>query len=101
MKGLSDAIVQELRRNASRGAYVPELLRFLVARLGAEGEYRTLLAKYFMAAFDLPLRTVSPLGGWAPDSRGEVSDASVQELIYPEMIQTRQRWLVSDCEQAG
>jgi len=45
------------------------------------------------------LRTVSSLGGWAPDARGEVSDARVQELIYPEMIQRRPKWLVSDREQ--
>ncbi len=100
MKGLSDAVVHELRRNASQGASVPELLRLLVEQLGTEADYRTTLARYFMAAFDLPLRTVSPLGGWAPDCRGEISDARVQELIYPEMIQRRPKWLVGDREQA-
>jgi hypothetical protein len=100
VKGLSDAVVDELRRNASEGASVPELLRLLVEQLGTEADYRSTLARYFMAAFDLPLRTVSPLGGWSPDSRSEISDAKVQELIYPEMIQRRQKWLVNEREQA-
>jgi hypothetical protein len=99
VKGLSDVVVHEWRRNATQGASVPELLRLLVGQLGTEADYRTTLARYFMAAFDLPLAAVSPLGGWAPDSRGEVSDARIQELIYPEMIRRREKWLVSEREQ--
>ena len=92
MNGLSDTLVQELRRHASHGSSVPELLRLLHERLGGEAAYGTALAKYFMAAFDLPLRTVSPIGGWAPDSTGEISDDRIQELIYPEILQKKQLW---------
>jgi hypothetical protein len=45
-----------------------------------------------MAAFELPLRTVSPIGGWAPDSTGEISDVRIQELIYPEIMQKKGLW---------
>jgi hypothetical protein len=93
MKEVSDTLVQELRRSASHGASVPDLLRLLHGRLGREAAYGTTLAKYFMAAFDLPLRAVSPIGGWAPDSTGEISDARIQELIYPEIMQKKQLWL--------
>jgi hypothetical protein len=93
MKGVSESLVQELRRNASQGASVPDLLRLLHERLGSEAAYGTTLARYFMTAFDLSLRTVSPIGGWAPDSTGEISDERIQELIYPEMMQKKQLWL--------
>lgn len=93
MKGVSDSLVQELRRDASRGASVPDLLRMLHERLGHDAAYRTALVKCFMAAFDLPLRAVSPIGGWAPDSTGEISDERIQELIYPEMMEKKQQWL--------
>ncbi len=96
MKELSDAVVRELRCTASQGASVPELLRLLVDRLGPEAAYSTALARYFMAAFELPLRTVSPIGGWSGAGGGEVSDARIQELIYPEMIERRARWVVRD-----
>lgn len=92
MKGVSESLVQELRRNASHGASVPDLLRLLHARLGHEAAYGATLAKYFMAAFDLPLRTVSPIGGWAPDATGEVSDERIQQLIYPEITQKKPLW---------
>jgi hypothetical protein len=68
------------------------LLRLLHERLGCEAAYGTTLAKYFMAAFDLPLLTVSPIGGWAPNSTGEISDARIQELLYPEIMQKKQLW---------
>jgi len=93
MKGVSDTLVEELRCNASQGAKVPDLLRLLHERLGREAAYGTMLAKYFMAAFDLPLRSVSPIGGWTPDSTGEMSDARIQELIYPEIMQKKDVWL--------
>ena len=48
-------------------------------RLGHEANYGTTLGKYFMAAFELPLLAVPPIGGWAPDSTGEISDARIQE----------------------
>jgi hypothetical protein len=89
MEGVSDTPVQELRRKASQGASVPEMLRQLHERLGREAAFGTTLAKYFMAAFDLPLRTVSPIGGWSPDSPGEISDARIQELIYPEIMRRK------------
>jgi hypothetical protein len=92
MKGVSESLVEELRHNASQGASVPELLRLLHGRLGHEATYGTTLAKYFMAAFELPLRTVSPIGGWAPDSTGEISDVRIQELIYPEIMQKKRLW---------
>src|SRR6266852_4120339 len=92
MKGVSESLVEELRRNAAHGASVPDLLRLLHERLGQEAAYGTTLAKYFMAAFHLPLRTVSPIGGWAPDSTGEISDARIQELIYPEIMQKKPHW---------
>src|SRR5260370_12208756 len=92
MKGVSESLVEEVRRNASQGASVPDLLRLLHGRLGHEATYGTTLTKYFMAAFELPLRTVSPIGGWAPDSTGEISDVRIQELIYPEMMRTKPLW---------
>jgi hypothetical protein len=101
MKGLSEPLVQELRRKASRGASVADLLRLRHERLGSEAAYDTALAKYFMAAFDLPLPTVSPIGGWAPDSSGEISDARIQELIYPEIMQKNQLWLQTPGEGSG
>jgi hypothetical protein len=93
MKGVSETLVQELRRKASEGASVPDLLRLLHDRLGSEAAYSTTLAKYFMDAFGLPLRTVSSIGGWAPDSGGEISDARIQELIYPEIMEKKPLWL--------
>jgi hypothetical protein len=92
MKAVSESLVEELRRNASQGASVPDLLRLLHGRLGHEATYGTTLAKYFMAAFELPLRAVSPIGGWAPDSTGEISDARIQELIYPEIMHKQPLW---------
>jgi hypothetical protein len=92
MKAVSDTLVGELRRKASEGASVPDMLRLLYQQLGPESAYSTRLAKYFMAAFDLPLRSVSPIGGWAPDSKGEISDERIQELIYPEILEKKQRW---------
>jgi hypothetical protein len=93
MKGVSEAIVQELRRKASEGASVPDLLRLLHDRLGKEAAYSTTLAKYFMDAFYLPLRTAAPIGGWAPGSGGDISDARIQELIHPEIIKKKHLWL--------
>jgi hypothetical protein len=93
MKGISETLVQEMRRQAAQGASVPDLLRLLHGRLGGEAANGTALAKYFMAAFDLPLGAVAPIGGWAPDSSGEMSDVRIQELIYPEMMRKKQRWL--------
>jgi hypothetical protein len=92
MKEISGTLVKELRRKLSGGASVPDLLRLLHERLGREAVYGTTLAKYFMAAFDLPLRVVSPIGGWAPNSTSEISDARIQELIYPEIMQKKSLW---------
>src|SRR5216683_497886 len=92
MKGVSESLVEELRHNASHGASVPDLLRLLNGRLGFQATYGTTLAKYFMAAFKLPLRTVSPIGGWAPDSTGEISDVRIQELIYPDIMEKKPHW---------
>jgi hypothetical protein len=92
IRQVSDSLVEELRCNASQGASVPDLLRLLHGRLGNEATYSTTLAKYFMAAFELPLRTVSPIGGWNPDSTGEISDARIQELIYPEILKKKSLW---------
>jgi hypothetical protein len=92
MKGVSDTVVAELRQKASEGASVPDMLRLLHQQLGSDSAYSTTLAKYFMVAFGLPLRTVSPIGGWTPDSSGEISDVRIQELIYPEIMQKKQLW---------
>jgi hypothetical protein len=96
MKEISEALVQELRRKASEGASVPDLLRLLHDRLGNEAAYSTTLAKYFMSAFDLPFRAVSPIGGWAPDSSGEISDSRIQELIYPEIMRKKPLWILQE-----
>jgi hypothetical protein len=53
--------------------------------LGREAAPGTGLAKNFLAAFDLPLGAVAPMGGWAPDSSGGISDGRIQELIDPEI----------------
>jgi hypothetical protein len=92
MTALRDSLVQELRRQASRGASVPDMLRLLHDRLGHEAVYGSALARYFMVAFDLPLPTVSPIGGWAPDGTGAVSDVRIQELLYPEILHNNQVW---------
>src|SRR5690242_12189936 len=92
MKGVFETLVQELRRKASEGASVPDLLRLLHDHLGNEADYSTTLARYFMDAFGLSLRTVSPIGGWAPGSTGDISDARIQELIYPEIMKKKQLW---------
>jgi hypothetical protein len=68
------------------------MLRLLHDRLGRGAVYGSALARYFMVAFDLPLRAVSPLGGWAPDGMGAVSDVRIQELLYPEIIHRKQVW---------
>jgi hypothetical protein len=90
---ISETLVQELRHKASEGASVPDLLRLLCERLGSDAAYTITLIKYFRSAFDLPLRAVSPIGGWAPDAGGEISDARIQELIYPEIMERQARWL--------
>jgi hypothetical protein len=92
MTGLDPALVDDLRNRASSGQTVPELLRVLVQRLGPDAASRTLLAKYFMEAFRLPLRFASPIGGWSPDNRGEISDEALQEMVYPHIIETRDIW---------
>src|SRR6516162_806598 len=55
MKGVSDTVVAELRRKVTEGASVPDMLRLLHRQLGLDSAYSSTLAKYFMAAFDLPL----------------------------------------------
>src|SRR5437667_12569166 len=92
MTGLSDVVVQELRRSASDGVSVPDLLRLLIKRLGPESAYGTTLARYFMTAFQLPLQAVAPIGGWSPDSIGEISDGKIQELLHPEILRQRRIW---------
>jgi hypothetical protein len=96
MTEISEALVYELRRKASEGASVPDLLRLLHDRLGSEATNIFALIKYFRSAFDLPLRTVSAIGGWAPDAGGEISDARIQELIYPEIMERQAVWLQTD-----
>jgi hypothetical protein len=92
MNALADTLIQELRHHASRGAAVPDLLRLLHQRLGREAAYGTTLAKYFMAAFCLPLQAVSPIGGWTPETTGGLSDAEIQAIIYPEIMRTKSLW---------
>jgi hypothetical protein len=92
MNGVSNTLVQELRLSALQSASVPDMLRLLHQRLGCEAAYSSTVAKYFMAAFDLPLRAVSPIGGWAPESSGEISDSRVHELVYPEIMRKKAIW---------
>ncbi len=92
MKGLQDDVIRELRQNASEGASVADLLRLILDRLGPEEAYGTTLVRYFMVAFQLPLRVVSPIGGWSSESGGEVTDARIQELIHPEILQRKCLW---------
>jgi hypothetical protein len=92
MKGVSGTLVVELRRQAAEGASVPDMLRLLHRQLGPDAAYSSALARYFMAAFELPLGAVSPIGGWTPDCSGKISDARIQELIYPEILQKKQLW---------
>ena len=92
MTEVSEDVIHELRCAASVGAGVPDLLRLLVNRLGPESAYGTTLARYFMAAFHLSLHQVAAIGGWSPNSAGDISDARIQDMIYPEMLQQKRRW---------
>jgi hypothetical protein len=96
MSGLNEAIVLELRWAASQGKSVPDLLNYLFERLGPEAAYRSSVLKYFKEAFHLPLRAVTPIGGWSPHNQGEISDEAIQSMLYPPMLQTKAKWLAKD-----
>lgn len=87
-----DDVIHELRRRATAGAGVPQLLGYLWGRLGDEAAYSSNVAKYFGKAFRLPLRAVTRVGGWRPDSRGSISDQAIIDAMNPPMLETKSQW---------
>src|SRR5687768_14063456 len=89
---LSPEIIDKLRLMASAGATVSQLLRETIRRMPSNQQGTLYLVKYFREAFHLSLRSVAPIGGWDESGKGEITDERIEELLRPEMQQTRELW---------
>jgi hypothetical protein len=89
---LSSEIVSELRSMASEGMQVPAMLRMVLARLSSNQPSTILLILYMREAFHVPLKAVTPIGGWCQDVTGEITDDRLEEFVRPEIDKTRGLW---------
>ncbi|MBK8252216.1 MAG: hypothetical protein IPK82_06055 [Polyangiaceae bacterium] len=76
-------LVDTLRLEAKLGATVPELVRLVLAKIGPQSRFAVTM--YFMAAFNLPLRTALELNGWNGygDGYGDMTNNELQRVIGP------------------
>lgn len=96
MEPLNQALIHELRCMARNGATVPQMLRTVLARGAHEQPYTVVFIKYLRGAFGLTLRQASPIGGWMPDSSGELSDSQLNDLLMLEILNNRPTWDASE-----
>src|SRR5260370_30510465 len=96
MQPLNQALIRDLHDMARRGATVPQMLRAVLDRTAPEPPPTIVLIKYLREAFGLTLRQASPAGGWMPDNAGELSDAQLNDLLMPEIMNNRSTWDVSE-----
>jgi hypothetical protein len=85
---VNEDVVLEMRRLASKGATVPQLVRMIQTRLGYKEDAFLPILWYFTTAFCLPLPLVLPLREWFVRRNDEEIDA----LLLPEIARTQARW---------
>jgi hypothetical protein len=98
---LSPGLIDKLRAMASTGAAVPELLKEIIPAIPRNQSRTFCLIWYLREAFHLPLRAVTPLGGWDESGKGEITDDRIEELLRPEMERTRALWEMRKQSQEG
>ena len=92
MEELNPGIVGHLRVMAREGRPASGMLREVIASAVPTTLHKITLVKYLKEAFGLSLQQASPVAGWAPDGTGELSDAQLDELLMPEILNSRATW---------
>jgi hypothetical protein len=90
---VSEEVTRQLRDGARRGRKPSELLRSLAAT--PEGAYGSFLVFAFRAAFGVPLRELTLIGGWSPTG-GEITDARIDEELGAAIAASRAHWDTED-----
>lgn len=78
---LKPEVICELRKLRTSGKRPSEMLRYIKSQCENEG-LGLFAMKYFIEAFDLSLKQVLPIPGWAS---GEIPDERIDEFILPEL----------------
>ena len=77
-----DRIILRLQKLKAKNSSVPEMLDQIAKMIDGESNIILVSMQCFREAFDLPLRDVSPIGGWK-NFGGELSDKQLDDLIRP------------------
>lgn len=88
-------VVQEMRALATRGAEVPEIVEFLLGRLGLDDRkalFPTLV--YFVTAFGISLREALPLREWLSGK----DRSEVDSILIPAMRAAKERWQLGELQ---
>lgn len=85
---VNEDVVCEMRRLASTGATVPQLVRTIQTRLGYKQDVVLPILWYFTSAFCLPLPVVLPLREWFVQH----NDEAINALLLPEIARTQAKW---------
>ena len=92
METITSALLAHLRVMAKRGDTASQMLREIMRTYAPATPHNLPLIKCLREAFGLSLREASPIGGWAPDGSGELSDSRLDELIMPDIAKNRPVW---------
>ena len=92
MEELNPTLLADLRSMARRGTSPAQMLRELAPQVAQEPPLKFTLIRYLRAAFGLSLQQASPVGGWAADGSGELTDANLDTFLAPEIARNRPAW---------
>ena len=101
MISLRSDLLEMLRSLARRGEQPSVMLRAMVAQLGPETADRPLLVRYFSTAFCFSEGQGYKIFGWFPDGTGALTDASLDDLLFKRVQETRTEWDKSATEMVG
>jgi len=92
MIAMDNKTILELRELYLRVGSAAEVFKSIAGSNAAFTTHKLELVKQIRAAFNLSLGQASPIGGWAPDGTGELSDSRLDSLLVPAIESTRSSW---------
>jgi hypothetical protein len=93
MTEINNEIVEQMKAMAQQGEQPANILHRLADLLPTGPARKVSLIKYMRAAFGLTLEQASPIAGWSGEVTSELSDARLNELLAPVILEKRAHWV--------
>lgn len=92
MAEINNEIVEQLKAMAQQGEQPANILHRLADLLPPGSAQKVSLIKYMRVAFGLTLEQASPIAGWSGGGKSELSDARLNELLAPAILERKAHW---------